>query len=91
MRFEWDVKKARRNIRKHRVSFTEAATVFNDPQFIVAADDDYSDSERRFVIMGESNIGRVLVVAYVEREARIRLISAREATRRERQNYEEEI
>lgn len=91
MALVWDKRKASRNLKKHGVSFVEAATVFDDPLFLIAADVDHSEAERRFIIMGESNAGRLLVVAYAERDTERRLISAREATRKERQNYEEEI
>ena len=91
MSFLWNEAKATRNFRKHRVSFDEAVTVFADPLFLIAADDDHSIDEKRFVIMGESNKGRILVVAYGERGKDTRIISAREATPKERKNYEEEI
>jgi len=83
--------KSRSNLTKHDVSFEEAATVFDDPLFIAFADPDHSIGENRFIIMGESKRRRLLVVAYAERGKTIRLISAREATRRERATYEEEI
>ena len=91
MSFVWDEAKAAKNFKKHRVSFDEGTTVFADPLFLIAADDDHSIEEKRFVIMGESNTGQVLVVAYAERGKATRIISAREATPRERKNYEEEI
>jgi uncharacterized DUF497 family protein len=91
MSFSWNEAKATRNLKKHRVSFDEAITVFADPLFLIAADDDHSIEEKRFVIMGESNKGRILVIAYAERENDTRIISAREATPKERKNYEEEI
>ena len=91
MAFVWDEKKAAHNLKKHSVSFTEAVTVFDDPLFLIAADDDHSEHERRFIILAESKRGRLLVVAYAKRETEIRIISAREATRNERKNYEEEI
>jgi uncharacterized DUF497 family protein len=91
MTFVWDEKKASRNLKKHRVSFDEAISVFDDLLFVVAADDDHSLTEKRFIILGESNAGRLLVISYAERERDTRIISAREATPRERKNYEEEI
>ena len=91
MRFEWNEEKAARNLSVHDVSFDEAKTVFSDPLFLIALDPEHSIDERRYVIMGESNAGRLLVVAYTEREHTTRLISAREATRKERQSYEQEI
>jgi uncharacterized DUF497 family protein len=87
----WDERKAARNFKKHEVSFDEAATVFDDPLFVVAKDEDHSIAEKRFIIMGESNVGRLLVVAYADRGKDTRIISAREATPKERKNYEEEI
>jgi uncharacterized DUF497 family protein len=90
MRFEWDEDKARRNFGKHAVEFEEAATVFADPLFLVFADDEHSAIELRYVIMARSRTGRLLVVAYTPRNDVIRIISAREATRGERERYEEE-
>lgn len=87
----WDERKAARNLKKHEVPFDEAATVFNDPLFVIAKDEDHSMEEKRFIILGESNAGRLLVVAYAERGKDTRIISAREATPKERKNYEEEI
>ena len=91
VQYRWDLRKAASNLTKHDVSFEEAATVFDDPLFIAFADPDHSIGENRFIIMGESKPRRLLVVAYAERGKTIRLISAREATRRERATYEEEI
>jgi uncharacterized DUF497 family protein len=91
MTFVWDEKKAVGNLKRHEVSFDEAISVFDDLLFVIAADDDHSIAEKRFVILGESNAGRLLVVSYAERGKDTRIISAREATPRERKNYEEEI
>jgi len=91
MQFEWDERKAERNLRVHGVSFAEAATVFDDPLFLTFADSDHSQHEQRYIIMGESNKGRLLVVAYTTRGSITRLISAREATRGEKRHYEEDI
>ena len=91
MRYHWDAKKAARNLSKHGVSFQEAITVFDDPLFVIFADPDHSLREKRFIIMGESNQHRLLVVAYTERLNEIRLINARKATPKEREVYEEEI
>ena len=88
MQFEWDPEKAVANASKHRVEFAEAMTVFGDPLEVVIPDPDHSEGERRFLSMGQSSTGRLLVVAYTEREGRIRLINAREATARERKSYE---
>ena len=83
--------KAETNLEKHGVSFDEAETVFDDPLFVIFADPDHSFEENRFIIMGESNQNRLLVVSYTERLPKTRLISAREATRPERKKYEEDI
>lgn len=91
MALVWDERKAARNLKKHQVSFDEAVTVFDDPFFLIAADEDHSIEEKRFIILGESHDGRLLVVAYAERGKDTRIISAREATSKERKNYEEEI
>ena len=88
MEFEWDIDKAASNIEKHGVSFAEATTIFGDPLEVAISDPDHSEEEFRFVSIGRSAQGRLLVVAYTEREARIRLISAREAAPKERRNYE---
>jgi uncharacterized DUF497 family protein len=87
--FEWDPEKALVNKRKHRVSFEEAATVFGDPLSLTIADPIHSTDEDRFIILGQSDKGRLLVVVHVEREKRIRIISARVAMSKERRNYEE--
>jgi hypothetical protein len=88
--FEWDRAKARSNEAKHGVSFYEAATVFFDPLSVTVDDPDHSGEERRLLTMGHSAKGRLLVVAHLEAgRGPIRLISAREATRSERQGYEE--
>lgn len=87
---EWDEEKNRINQRDHRVSFEEAATIFGDPLEITIDDPDHSRFESRFISIGESSNGRLLVVAYTERGDTIRLISARKPTRRERKIYEED-
>ncbi len=89
MEFQWDARKARANERKHAVSFHEAATVFGDPLAITFADPDHSVDERRFLTFGESWSGRLLVVAHADRGDRVRIISARQATRGERRIYED--
>ena len=86
--FEWDDEKARKNIKKHGVSFEEAATIFNDPGIATISDPDHSKTEERFVSLGMSFIQRLLAVIHTERNERIRLISARKATTTERKNYE---
>jgi uncharacterized DUF497 family protein len=77
--FEWDEKKAKQNIKKHGISFEEAATVFGDPFSITIYDPLHSGDEDRFVILGISNKNRVLVVVHTDRDERIRIISARNA------------
>lgn len=91
MGFAWDPRKAKKNLAKHGVSLDDAKTVFDDDLFLVFADPDHSMEEKRFIIMGQSKQGRLLVVAYTQRSDTIRIISAREATRREREIYAEEI
>jgi uncharacterized protein len=91
MDFEWDPKKAAKNLKKHKVSFVEAATIFNDPLSITVPDPDHSLHEARYIVIGLSKMRRLLIVAHTERENRIRIISARELTRAERLAYEEEI
>lgn len=86
---EWDENKNRLNQRKHHVSFEEAATVFDDPLEVTIPDPDHSDSETRFISLGQSSSQRLLVVSYSERAARIRIISARTPTNSERRSYEE--
>jgi len=89
MRYEWDARKAAANRSKHGVSFQEAATVFRDPLSQTGGDPDHSVAENRFVTFGLSARGRLLVVAHTEQGDTIRIISAREATARERATYEE--
>ena len=90
MDFEWDQIKAEFNLAKHGVSFTEAVTVFGDPLEMTIPDPDHSEGEARFLSMGCTIQGRLLVVAYTERQGRVRLISAREAAPGERRRYESE-
>ena len=89
MDFDWDENKAAANLSRHGVSFDEAKSVFDDPVFVDFYDPDHSYDEHRYIIIGESRRGRLLIVSYTERENAIRLISAREAARREREAYEE--
>jgi uncharacterized DUF497 family protein len=89
MQFEWDKNKAAKNLSKHGVSFEEAKTVFDDPLYVDFYDPDHSEKEERYLIVGESNRRRLLIVSYTEKEKAIRLISAREVTRSEREAYEE--
>ena len=89
MDFDWDEGKARANLKKHRISFEEAKTVFGDPFSATIDDPAHSVSEYRFVDIGTSASGMILTVAYAERGQRIRLISCRKATRAEPKIYEE--
>jgi len=88
MEFEWDPDKAAANARKHGVAFTEAMTIFGDPLELTIVDPDHSHDELRFVSIGMSVAGQLLVVTYTEREGRTRIINAREARSQERRSYE---
>lgn len=88
--YEWDEDKARINLRKHLVGFQEGATVFNDPLVATQPDPDHSRDEKRYVAIGRSVRGRILVVVFTERGDKLRLISCRKATPRERRAYEED-
>ncbi len=87
MQFEWDDNKAKRNERKHRVSFNEAMTSFYDPIQVAFYDEDHSNYEDRELLLGHSNQGRLLLVSYTLRGNTIRIISARRATRQEEKDY----
>jgi uncharacterized DUF497 family protein len=87
--FAWDPRKARANLEKHEVSFWDARFAFRDPLSISIPDPDHSAAEDRFLLVGLTRTGRLVVVAYAERRDEIRLISARLATHRERKAYEE--
>lgn len=89
MNFEWDAKKAVKNFEKHGVSFKEAATVFGDPLSFTFNDPDHSIEEYRFITIGISERGRLLILAHTDGEDYIRIISAREVARQERKLYEE--
>jgi uncharacterized DUF497 family protein len=89
MEFEWNLAKAASNRQKHGVSFEEAASAFGDPNAITFDDPAHSVGEERWLTFGYSTDGRLLVVSHVERGKRVRLISAREATKHERKIYEE--
>ena len=89
MQFEWDPNKAAANLSVHGVSFEEASSIFGDPLAATFSDPDHSVGEPRFVSIGWSHERRLLVVAHSERGGRVRIISARAATRRERREYEE--
>lgn len=90
MKFTWDPNKAEENLKNHGVDFREAATVFYDPLSTTFPDIDHSVGEQRFLIIGLSALGRILVVSHTESGDTIRIISARTATRQERKFYEEE-
>jgi hypothetical protein len=91
LRFDWDPAKAAANLRKHRISFDEAISAFSDERGLLLDDPDHSGDEDRLVLLGLSGALRLLVVVhcYRERDATIRLISARKATRSERLAYDE--
>jgi uncharacterized DUF497 family protein len=89
MKIEWDPKKAKTNLRKHRVSFEEAATALSDPMAATGADPDHSIAEERYVTFGVSERGRLLVVAHTDEGETIRIISARIASKGERELYED--
>lgn len=86
--FEWDAEKARANLKKHQVSFEEGKTIFNDPLLWTFPDPDHSGDEQRYLDIGYSVKGQILVVVHTERGASIRLISCRRATLNERRAYE---
>ncbi len=86
--FEWDANKAAENLRKHKVSFIEAATVFGDFLGTTAADPAHSAGEQRYITVGLSSLGRLLMVAHAERGDRTRIISARTLTAKEKRAYE---
>lgn len=89
MQILWDTRKAASNLKKHRVSFEEAGTVFADTLSVTGADPDHSVGERRYITFGDSVRGRLLVVAHTDEGDIIRIISARVATRHEKRIYEE--
>lgn len=91
MKFDWFRLKAESNLKKHGVSFEEAATAFDDPFQTALADDAHSEDEQRFILLATSEKGRVLSIIYTERGDVTRLISAREATRLEIKEYESHI
>jgi uncharacterized protein len=86
---EWDPRKAKSNEKKHGVSFLEAVSVFGDPLDVTFADLLHSQEEERFITIGQSFKGQILYIAYTTRGGRVRIITARKATRQERRDYEE--
>ena len=90
IKFEWDDEKAKINLKKHRISFDEAITVFADPFAKIFYDEDHSDEENREILVGHSIANRLLLVSFTERgRDLVRIISARIATKNERKAYEE--
>lgn len=87
--FEWDEVKSKANLQKHKVSFEEGKTIFNDPFLFTFPDDEHSANEDRFINIGLSANGRILVLTHTEQQDKIRIISCRKATARERKFYEE--
>jgi uncharacterized DUF497 family protein len=83
-----EISKPAENVKKHGVDFSEAMTVFGDPLEVTISDPDHSESEVRFLSLGMSASGRLLVVSYTERDGRTRIINTREATSQERKQYE---
>lgn len=89
--FEWDNKKAEENLKKHRINFDEAVSVFYDDFARTKPDPDHSNNESRFIIQGLSNKNKLLVISFTERYGKIRIINARKSTNKERSQYEEFI
>ena len=87
--FEWDEVKAKANLKKHKVSFEEGKSIFNDAFLFTFPDDEHSENEERYVNVGLSANGRILVLTHTERQGKIRIVSCRKATPRERSFYEE--
>jgi uncharacterized DUF497 family protein len=89
VKFEWDARKAKSNVEKHRVAFAEAMTAFADPRSITVPDPEHSVSEERFYLLGRSERGNLLVVCHTDRGTSIRIISAWRANARQRKQYDE--
>ncbi len=89
MKVQWDKNKAIVNLHKHKVSFEEAESIFDDPLALTLSDDAHSLDEKRFITLGESEIGRLILVCHTIGEENVRIISARKPTRGERENYED--
>jgi uncharacterized DUF497 family protein len=89
MTFEWDQQKEQSNLVKHGVSFKEAQTVFDDPLYVDFYDPDHSQNENRYIIIGASSMGHILLVSYTERGNITRIISARKVTKQEFKAYQE--
>jgi uncharacterized DUF497 family protein len=89
MKIEWDPEKAKSNLKRHGISFEEAATALSDPMAATGADPDHSITEERYVTFGVSEKGRLVVVSHTEKDETIRIISARKASKGEKELYEE--
>lgn len=89
LEFEWDPEKSKKNVSKHDIAFIEAATVFSDSLSVTYGDPDHSDEEDRFITVGFSSSGKLLMVSHTDRNDRIRIISARKLVRKERKQYEQ--
>jgi len=89
MKFAWDQSKAASNLKKHGVSFEEARTVFDNPLAVIFDDEAHSVDEQREIIIGHSRQNRLLLIGFTERSGNVRIISARLATRNEREDYEQ--
>ena len=90
LRFSWDARKAASNLRKHGIEFVEATTAFDDPLSITVSDPDHSVGEERYLLVGATARGRLVVVSHMDEGEEIRIISARDATLQERKGYEED-
>ena len=88
MKFEWDKNKAKTNLQKHQISFEEAESVFDDPLSLTIDDETHSYDEKRYITVGESKIGRLILVCHTIGKENVRIISARKPTRGERKDYE---
>ena len=88
-KFEWDPDKAKKNYSKHGIDFNEASSIFGDPMFITFLDEEHSFKEERYITIGLSSKGRLLLVAHAEQSDSIRIISARRATKNEEKFYQE--
>jgi uncharacterized DUF497 family protein len=91
LRFEWDANKALSNLRKHKISFEEACTVFGDPNAITITDSEHGQGEPREITIGASNKMTIAVVCHTDRSGKVRIISARKATKKEQKQYSENL
>ncbi len=89
MEFEWDPQKAESNLAKHGISFHEAGTVFGDPLALTFEDPDIASGEYRYITFGLSRLNNYIVISHIDRDNKIRIISARRMTKKERKIYEE--